>query len=43
MSSSASTPTTTFDDASKKALLNCPTIELRDGTKHPAIGFGVSY
>jgi diketogulonate reductase-like aldo/keto reductase len=25
---------------SKKALLNCPTIPLRDGTSHPAIGFG---
>jgi diketogulonate reductase-like aldo/keto reductase len=25
---------------SKTALLNCPTIPLRDGTSHPAIGFG---
>jgi diketogulonate reductase-like aldo/keto reductase len=25
---------------SKTTLLNCPTIPLRDGTNHPAIGFG---
>lgn len=25
---------------SKTTLLNCPTISLRDGTNHPAIGFG---
>ena len=24
----------------KQALISCPTIPLRDGTKHPAIGFG---
>jgi diketogulonate reductase-like aldo/keto reductase len=27
-------------DNVKQALLNCPTIPLRDGTQHPAIGFG---
>ena len=26
--------------SSSAALLNCPTIALKDGTKHPAIGFG---
>ena len=26
--------------ADKQALLNCPVIPLRDGTRHPAIGFG---
>ena len=24
----------------KEALVNCPTIPLRDGTQHPAISFG---
>lgn len=24
----------------KQGLLNCPTIPMRDGSKHPAIGFG---
>jgi len=28
------------DKRIQKALLNCPTIPLRDGTRHPAIGFG---
>jgi diketogulonate reductase-like aldo/keto reductase len=27
-------------ESSKTTLLNCPTIPLRDGTKHPLIGFG---
>jgi hypothetical protein len=27
-------------EASREALLTCPTIALRDGTPHPAIGFG---
>jgi diketogulonate reductase-like aldo/keto reductase len=27
-------------EASREALLACPTIALRDGTPHPAIGFG---
>jgi len=31
---------TSSNDAAKQALLNCPTIPLRDGTQHPAIGFG---
>ncbi|KAL7532606.1 hypothetical protein ACHAXR_004729, partial [Thalassiosira sp. AJA248-18] len=34
--SSSSTPT----PEQKQALLSCPTIALRDGTPHPAIGFG---
>jgi len=37
MSSSALRMSST---ATKKALLNCPTIPLRDGTPHPAICFG---
>jgi len=30
----------TEQDAAKEALINCPTIPLKDGTKHPAISFG---
>lgn len=32
--------TTTMSVDTRVSLLNCPTIPLRDGTKHPAIGFG---
>ena len=32
--------TSTSSDSARDALLNCPTITLLDGTKHPAIGFG---
>lgn len=34
--SSSSTPS----EEQKQALLSCPTLSLRDGTAHPAIGFG---
>lgn len=37
MSAAASSPSTPADQA---ALLACPTLSLRDGTPHPAIGFG---
>lgn len=38
----ATSSSSSLDEAAKKALLTCPTITLRDGTNHPAIGFGVS-
>lgn len=31
---------TANNDDSKEALLKCPSIPMRDGTNHPAIGFG---
>eukprot|EP00984_Skeletonema_dohrnii_P010954 scaffold4319_cov133-Skeletonema_dohrnii-CCMP3373.AAC.8 len=44
--STSSSPTTTSRNMStqtpeqKQSLIDCPTIPLRDGTSHPAIGFG---
>ena len=35
-----STSSFAVSDASREALIHCPTIALRDGTLHPAIGFG---
>lgn len=35
-----STATFAVSEASREAMINCPTITLSDGTLHPAIGFG---
>ena len=40
MASGSSTRLFAVTAESRTALLDCPTIALRDGTKHPAIGFG---
>lgn len=39
-SSSDSSTKRSMSSSEKDALLNCPTIPMRDGTQHPAIGFG---